>query len=268
MVVETIPKFIGFIYSLAMIFVLAYLWYSGQWRRKIGWLILVISTILGFLIFSPVAPYQFQQLVLRDVEGLGAPLVVGVIGLSVVLLLTFVFGRFFCGYLCPVGTIQEIAFHVPAPKSDLRLKIPLILIRAAVFLVFLLMAFIFSMSFLARFGIRDFFYLTLAPATAVFVLLLLLAVIFYRPFCRMICPYGVLLSLAAGKSICSLQRTDACIECKKCLTVCPTDEAKRDDRKAECYLCGRCKDVCPVAGALRYTRRQRTITSQGKKSER
>ncbi len=46
---------------------------------------------LGFLIFSPVAPYQFQQLVLRDVQGLGAPLIVGVIGLSVVLLLTLRF---------------------------------------------------------------------------------------------------------------------------------------------------------------------------------
>ncbi|MCK9591007.1 MAG: hypothetical protein M0Q91_03200 [Methanoregula sp.] len=61
-----------------------------------------------------------------------------------------------------------------------------------------------------------------------------------------------------------MQRADTCIECKKYVRVCPTDEAKRDDRKEECYLCGRCLEVCPVAGALRYTRRKRTITSQGK----
>ena len=49
-------------YALVMIGVIAYLWYSGRWRQKLGWLLLVISAFLGFLIFSPVAPWQFQQL--------------------------------------------------------------------------------------------------------------------------------------------------------------------------------------------------------------
>ncbi len=264
MVVDTIPKSIGFIYALVMIFVLAYLWHSGRWKQQIGWFILVISTLLGFLIFSPVMPYQFQQLVLLDEKGLGAPLVVGFIGVSVIFLLSFVFGRFFCGYLCPVGTLQEIAFHIPVQKSDIRQKIPFILVRAAFFVVFFLAAFIFSISLLDRFGIRDFFYLTLTTATIVFIFLLLMSVILYRPFCRIFCPFGVLLSLGAGRSFFCVQRSDACIECKKCVRVCPTDEAKRDDRKEECYLCGRCLEVCPVAGALRYTRRKRTITNQGK----
>ena len=75
---------------------------------------------------------------------------------------------------------------------------------------------------------------------------------FYRPFCRLICPYAVLLSLGTWKGVFKLQRTDACIECKKCEKACPTDEAKREDGKAECYLCGRCTDICPVAGSLKY----------------
>ena len=56
MVFTQIPKMVGFIYALVMIVVIAYLWYSGRWRQKSGWLILVISAALGFLIFSPVAP--------------------------------------------------------------------------------------------------------------------------------------------------------------------------------------------------------------------
>lgn len=261
MVYAQIPKAAGFIYALVMIFVIAYLWYSGRWRQKHGWLLLVISALLGFLIFSPVAPHQFQQLVVRDVQGLGAPLIVGVIGLSVVLLLTFVFGRFFCGYLCPVGSVQEIAYHVPVPKVNLRPKKVFMGARLAFFIVFLVMAFLFSASLLAWFGIRDFFYLSLTAGTVVFVVVLLLSMTFYRPFCRVICPYGLLLSLGAWKSIFRLQRTDACIECKKCEKVCPTDEAKQDDGKAECYLCGRCTDACPVTGALMY--RQRNV--EGKK---
>jgi ferredoxin-type protein NapH len=261
MVFSQIPKMIGFIYALAMIVVIAYLWYSGRWRQKIGWLLLVISAALGFLVFSPVAPYQFQQLALRDVQGLGAPLIVGVIGLSVVFLLTFVFGRFFCGYLCPVGTVQEIASHAPVPKINLRLKNAFMIVRAGFFVLFLVMAFVLSASLLAWFGIRDFFYLSLTAGTAVFIVVLVLSMTFYRPFCRLVCPYGALLSLGAWKSVFSLERTDACIECKKCETVCPADVAKRHDGKAECYLCGRCREVCPAAGALAYKRRD----SDGKK---
>jgi polyferredoxin len=254
MVVSQIPKAAGFIYALVMIGFIAYLWYSGRWRQKPGWVLLVISAFLGFLIFSPVAPWQFQQLVLRDVQGLGAPLMVGVIGLSVVLVLTFVFGRIFCGYLCPVGTVQELASHAPVPKVNWRQKSMFMVIRAGFFIVFLLMAFLLSASFLALFGIRDFFYLVLTAGTVVFIGVLLLSMTFYRPFCRLICPYAVLLSLGAWKGIFKLQRTDACIECKKCEKACPTDEAKRQDGKAECYLCGRCTDICPAAGALKYTR--------------
>ena len=142
MVFVLIPKIIGFIYALVMIAVIAYLWYSGRWRQKIGWLLLVISAMLGFLIFSPVAPYQFQQLVLRDVQGLGAPLIVGIIGLSTVFVLTFVFGRFFCGYLCPVGAVQEIAYHAPVPKFKPGLKKVFMAVRAVVFVVFIVMAFL------------------------------------------------------------------------------------------------------------------------------
>jgi polyferredoxin len=254
MVVTQIPKMVGFIYALAMILVIAYLWYSGRWRQEIGWLVLVISAALGFLIFSPVAPYQFQQLVLRDEPGLGAPLIVGAIGLSIVFLLTLAFGRFFCGYLCPAGVLQEIAFHAPVPRIRLRQKNAFMALRWAFFVVFFLMAFVFSASLLGWFGIRDFFYLSLTAGTAVFMVVLVLSMTFYRPFCRIVCPYGALLSLGAGKSLLRIQRTDACIECKKCETACPTDEAKRDDRKMECYLCGRCTDVCPVSGALIYKR--------------
>ncbi|MCX6693414.1 MAG: 4Fe-4S binding protein [Methanomicrobiales archaeon] len=238
-----------------MIVVIAYLWYSGQWQQKIGWLVLVVSAGLGFLIFAPVVPWQFQQIVLRDEQGLGAPLIVGVIGLTFVFFLTLILGRFFCGYLCPVGAVQEIAYHTPVPKTNPHQKNAFMAVRAIVFVLFLVMAFILSASLLAGFGVRDFFYLSLTAGTFVFTFIVLLSITLYRPFCRLVCPYGALLSLGAWKSILIIQRTDACIECKKCEKACPTDEAKRNDGKAECYLCGRCVDVCPTPGALIYKRR-------------
>ncbi len=81
MVIASIPKMVGFIYELIMIFVIAYLWYAKKWNQKTGWLLLAISALMGFLVFAPVAPYQFQQLVLGNPDNLGTPLIVGFIGL-------------------------------------------------------------------------------------------------------------------------------------------------------------------------------------------
>jgi ferredoxin-type protein NapH len=253
MVVETIPKTVGFIYALIMIFVIAYLWYGKKWQQKIGRVLLAISALMGFLVFAPVVPYQFQQLVLGNAQEPGAPLIVGVAGLLVILLLSLMLGRFFCGYLCPVGTVQEIAYHAPVPKIVQRYPRALMVVRTTFFIVFLTAAILFSASLLAWFGIKDFFYLSLTTGSLVFAAIVILSFIFYRPFCRLVCPYGFLLALAAAKSRCKIERTDACIECKKCEKVCPTDESKRDDTKAECYLCGRCMEVCPE-DALVYRR--------------
>lgn len=248
-------KPLGFFYAVVLILVLTYLWYSGKWKQKAGGIILLFSTVLGFVIYSPLAPHQFQELMLRNVQGLGVSLQIAAIGLLIIILLTFLSGRFFCGYLCPIGAVQELASKVPVPKLVLNQKVPLMVIRGIIFVVFLYMAWVLSISLLDYFGISDFFALALTTGSTVFVVMLLVSMVFYRPFCRIICPYGVLLSLAAGTSLFVLQRTDACIECKCCERNCPVDEAKRDDRKAECYLCGRCTDVCPAAGALQYKRR-------------
>lgn len=64
---------LGFIYALVMFFILAYLWYTKRWTRRIGWIILLITVALGFLIFSPIIPWQFQSLVLRDAVELEDP---------------------------------------------------------------------------------------------------------------------------------------------------------------------------------------------------
>ena len=255
MVLERIPSAVGLIYALVLIVVIAYLWHSGRWRRTIGWLLLAVTAALGFFTFSPVMPWGFQQLVLRDAAGLGAPLVAGAVGLTVIFLLTLVAGRAFCGYLCPVGAVQEIAYVAPVPKVVLRRKTAFALVRAGFFAVFLVMAFAFSASLLAWFGVRDFFYLLPTAGTLAFVAVLLVSTTLYRPFCRLVCPYGLLLSLAGWKSVLRLQRTGACIGCGKCERACPTDEANREDAKSECYLCGRCTDACPVEGALQYRRR-------------
>lgn len=253
MVIEAVPRTVGFLYGLVMIGILVWLWRSGRWNRKIGGILLLMSAALGFLIFAPVMPYQFEQAVLRNEGALEAPVAVAVIGISVLTVISLLIGRFFCGYICPAGAVQEIAYHAPVPKTLLKAKVPFMAVRAIFFVVFLAIAFVTGLSLLSFFGIHDFFYLIFSAGSVAFLIVLIISTTVYRPFCRLFCPAGLVFSLVAWKSIFRLGRTGACIECGKCEKACPADEAGGSDRKAECYLCGRCLAVCPK-DAIRYGR--------------
>jgi polyferredoxin len=127
--------------------------------------------------------------------------------------------------------------------------------RWAFFILFLVSAVIFSAGILQLSGIHEFFHLDiLSPLFFVFALILVISVFVYRPFCRLFCPFGAILSLAAAKSLFRFRVGEACIDCGNCTKACPTQEAKDTDPKAECYMCGRCIESCKKTGALAYRR--------------
>lgn len=263
-----LPRIAGFAYAIVAIIALAILWYTGKINRKKAMVFLLISTALGFLIFAPVAPHNFQQLILRDVVSLGASLQVAVAGMTLLLILSFLFGRIFCGHICPAGAVQELASLVPLPKTGQNWKQATCVIRAIVFVIILAAAFGWSVGIVDYFGLKEFFSLDVKSVLFyVFLGVLLLSMVVYRPFCRFICPYGLLLSLTAAVSAFRFRRTDACIQCGRCERVCPTDEAKVGDRKSECYMCGRCVEVCPVQGALVYRRSSGRWSARGIRDE-
>ncbi|WAC05969.1 MAG: 4Fe-4S binding protein [Methanoregula sp.] len=223
--------------------------------RKIVFLFLFISAGLGFLIFSPMVPYQIQQAVTGGGPGPGTPLPLVTVLVVIFMVLTLVSGRIFCGQLCPIGAVQELIYTDPKQKTNTAQKQVIIVFRLIYFTILLIAGLLFSVSLIHFFGIKEFFYLDLnAPFFSVFVILIAISLFFYRPFCRLFCPFGVLLSLAAAKSLFKIRRTPACIECGRCEQVCPAAEAGADDGKMECYLCGRCTRACPTKGALEYSR--------------
>jgi len=257
MVLSSVPQFFGLIYALIAIPLIFYLYKKGLFRPAVQIVLLVLSTLLGFLIFAPIFPYQFQQVLFGEIRKLGMPLEVILFFLILFIVLTVIGGRAYCSAVCPIGAIQELLSKVPTPKIAIPWKRSVLIIHIVVFVLFVWVALFFPNFQFKCIGMKYFFFLEYTSVKFyLFAGIMLLGLFIYRPFCRFICPYGLLLTLASYFSLMRLTRTDACISCKKCEKVCPVGEAYADSNKSECFLCGRCTEVCPVKGALVYQKRK------------
>jgi ferredoxin-type protein NapH len=255
MVLDSVPKVVGMAYAVLVSVLVAVLLIKGRFNRRVGYALLVVSSLLGFFIFAPMLPVQFQTVLLGNTKQLMAPIGVVVAMLVAFVVLALVFGRTFCGYACPIGAVQELIYLVPVKKLKIRAKSVAVAFRVAFLGVFVALAAFLSIGILKYIGLADFFHLQFSTYWAVaFVGLLAVGAIVYRPICRFLCPYGALLSLAAFGSRFKLIRNETCTECGKCEEVCPTSEAGRNDSKQECYLCHRCIQSCP-AQSIQYARR-------------
>ena len=228
-----------------------YLWYKRVMTRQTVLLAAGLATLAGFVFIAPIMPLELGGLV-NVITGVSA-LNAGIIVICGIIALTLVLGRVFCGTLCPVGSIQELAYAVPVKKIVIRRREIPELIRLAVFVATVAAA-LSLVDLMASTGLYDLFSITLSASFAVAAGIVLLSVFLYRPVCRFICPFGVLFSVFAEFSVFRLRRNETCISCRKCEKTCPARTAGEQDSKRECYLCGRCTSVCPVRTALSYRR--------------
>ena len=130
---------IGFIYSLAVIFLGVFLLKLKLFDIKKKLLILGASIFIpGFILQAPPLIRQLQVFISSIIAGSQIqPMMF--IGLPIFFVTILIVGRFFCGYSCPVGALQETVYELPSKKIAVNQKIPNI-VRSIVFLVMLLLA--------------------------------------------------------------------------------------------------------------------------------
>ncbi len=169
-----------------------------------------------------------------------------VFGISAVF--SILLGRFYCSWICPMGTVFKVIDMVYRKLGIRRLRAPGFLsnrfLRIAILFVFAV-----SMVSLKRLGIKIdiLLYLTLFG--------ILVTLFFQETFWhRHLCPFGTILSFTSRKSLYSMKiNEEDCIECGKCQEDCPTgsiitlENSKRRNTAHECLLCGNCTEVCPVS---------------------
>jgi len=139
------------------------------------------------------------------------------------LLFALAYGRVFCAGVCPLGAIQELTGFRPVklPKTIevILSSIPFIYIALAV-----LFASTDSQFIICRYDPFIGIFRLDAPYTMIMfgALLLLSGIFLNRPYCRYLCPYGVLLKVFSGFAGKHLTITPAeCTNCRLCEEACP-----------------------------------------------
>jgi polyferredoxin len=181
-------------------------------------------------------------------------------------------GGAFCGWICPLGALQDLLegirkrLRIPAIKVPARLDRWLTYGRYLV-LVGILYATISTTRlwfsdydpYRTIFSLGWIFEPNLAehwPAYLVAVVTVGVALLVPRAWCRYACPLGGAISLLQRLSLFRIRRdTSLCIDCGKCDRVCPTRLPVATSRSvtADCISCLECIETCPVPGALDVT---------------
>ncbi len=192
-----------------------------------------------------------------------------VILMGVVLLIAVVFRRSFCGYICPLGALQEFfgkIGHVIFRGN--RPTVPAAIDRPARYLKYVVLIVFVAWSWqAASLVIRPYdpwvawMHLTSPEVLTEFWAGLIVlgvslvgSVVYDRFFCKYLCPMGGFLGAISRISLFKVRRNEnTCIDCKACDKVCPVNVTVSTVpvvNDAECIDCGECVNVCPVRDTL------------------
>ncbi len=201
-----------------------------------------------------------------------------------IVVFTVVFGRVFCGWICPQTVFMEIVFRKieywidgDAEKQRRLANAPWnmekIFKRTAKFLAFWGLSFVIANYFLSYIIGMDNVVLYVKEGIvqhmATFIPLLIFTCIFFfiywsfrEQVCLIVCPYGrlqgvmldpdsivVAYDYVRGEPRAKIKRGDTdthgdCIDCFDCVRVCPTGIDIRNGTQMECVNCTACIDAC------------------------
>lgn len=189
------------------------------------------------------------------------------------ILLGVLLGRFICGFLCPFGWLQELLHKIPGKKLSTKKLKPLTYLKYAILLlaVVLLPAIVVNDlgmgdPFFCKYicpqgvlegaiplaavneGIRSALGSLFNWKLAILIVVVVLSVLFYRPFCKWICPLGAFYALMNKVSLLGIKVDEhKCVSCGKCARVCKMDvDVTKTPNHTECIRCGKCITACPT----------------------
>ena len=191
--------------------------------------------------------------------------------LGIIMLFGVTLARTICGFLCPIGMLQELLYKVKTPKiKKSKVTYVLTFLKWAILLVFVIALPIgFGMNGYANPGFCKYFcpagtfgggfmllinptnanlFEMLGPLftwkTSLLIVFIVMCMFMYRFFCRFFCPLGLIYGLFNRFSLVGVTvNKSKCSDCGLCVNACKMDVRKVGD--IECIQCGECISVCP-----------------------
>lgn len=160
-----------------------------------------------------------------------------------------VFGRFYCGYICPMNTAMGVTAKLGKRLNWQTKYVPKVLkSKSLPWIVLVLM--IVTMIVSKRVLQLELPILLILMAMSILVTLRYEEYVFHNH----VCPYGALLSLTGkGAKYSTRVESSQCMGCKKCEKVCSSMAVKVEDLTkvakidpALCHQCQACTLVCPT----------------------
>lgn len=187
-----------------------------------------------------------------------------------VVMLSVFLGPVFCGWMCPMGTVQEWIGTLGRrlfPKRFNRV-VPRRLDRVLRYLRYAMLAWVVIAT--AGTGVLVFSdydpYFTMFnlwsdevawSGVAILALVVALSLIVERPFCKYACPFGALLGVSNTFRVFGIKRrASTCIACSRCDDVCPMNidvSGVGVVRDHQCISCMKCTSdqACPVPDTVK-----------------
>ena len=194
--------------------------------------------------------------------------------LGFLLLFGALFGRLVCGWLCPFGLVQDLLHKIPFVKKLRRLpgERALRCLKYAVLVGFVIVLPLTVLDIVGQ-G-QPWFCKYICPSgtlfagipliganpplraalgwlftwkAAILIVLVLLSIVLWRPFCRYLCPLGAIYGLFNPVAVYRFRiDTGKCTACGACQKACKLDIAVyRTPNSPECVRCGDCRRSCP-----------------------
>lgn len=169
--------------------------------------------------------------------------------------LTYLLGKVWCGWVCHLGALQEFLFRPGTIKILQNQKSQLILkwVRIITLFVLIIQLIVTQTNIFIHYDPFKVAFNLFSANTLGYILLVILlisSVLIYRPFCRTLCPVGLILGwISYIPGAVKLNKNNTCIDCKSCGNACRQNAMIYENKKSvlnneDCILCGDCMDSC------------------------